>query len=71
MFDTCMEKEGGDGHVSKMARTLARGERLCKPFEGQENFKLKGDMWLKLGNMRESSYHFQRPLTIVFLSSQS
>lgn len=55
MFKTCIEKEGGDGHVTKMARALAHGEQLSKPFEGQENFRLKGDMWLKLGNMR--TYH--------------
>lgn len=66
VFDTCIEKEGGDGHVSKMARALAHGERLCKPFEDRENFKLKGDMWLKLGNMRE--YLFVFPQNVLFLS---
>ncbi|KAK2763068.1 hypothetical protein FQN54_009701 [Arachnomyces sp. PD_36] len=51
VFDTCIEKEGGDGHVTKMARALAHGERFSKPYEAQDNFRLKGDMWLKLGNM--------------------
>lgn len=65
VFDTCIEEEGGDGHVSKMARTLANGEHVCKPFEGQENFRLKGNMWLKLGNMREYPYI---PQFLYFLS---
>jgi hypothetical protein len=53
VFDTCMEKEGNDGHVTKMARALANGEKLSKPYEGKEEFRIRGDMWLKLGNMRE------------------
>ncbi|EQL33460.1 hypothetical protein BDFG_04603 [Blastomyces dermatitidis ATCC 26199] len=44
-----------DGHVSKFVRTLAYGEKLCKPFEAdekyQEAFLVRGDMWIKLANM--------------------
>lgn len=46
-----------DGHASKFVRTLAYGEKLCKPFEldekYQEAFLVRGDMWIKLANMGE------------------
>ncbi|KAI9834536.1 MAG: hypothetical protein M1819_002912 [Sarea resinae] len=40
-----------DGHTSKLVRTLAHGEEICRPFESLGSFRVKGDMWLKLGNM--------------------
>jgi hypothetical protein len=54
VFETCLAHEGYDGHVTKMARALANGGRICKPYENREDFKVKGDMWLKLGNIRKS-----------------
>lgn len=40
-----------DGHASKLVRALAHGERFCRPWEKSEKFRIKGGMWLQLGNM--------------------
>ncbi|EEP79062.1 predicted protein [Uncinocarpus reesii 1704] len=40
-----------DGHAVKLLRTLAYGEKVCKPYENKNGFPVKGDMWLKLANM--------------------
>jgi hypothetical protein len=40
-----------DGHASKFVRALAHGEKVCKPWEGEEGFPIKGDMWRLLGHM--------------------
>ena len=40
-----------DGHASKLIRALAHGERICKPYEKSEKFRIKGIMWEKLANM--------------------
>ena len=40
-----------DGHACKLVRALAHGERICGPWEKSDKFRIKGDMWLKLGNM--------------------
>ena len=47
-----------DGHVGKFVRALKNGEEVCKPFEhGKDasSFPIKGDMWLKLGQMAYDS----------------
>lgn len=40
-----------DGHAAKFVRSLANGERRCKPYEEKQVFPLKHDMWLQLANM--------------------
>ena len=40
-----------DGHASKLIRAIAHGEQVCRPFEDSEKFRIKGKMWLQLGNM--------------------
>ena len=40
-----------DGHASKLLRALAHGAEICKPYESNEHFRIKHDMWLQLGNM--------------------
>jgi hypothetical protein len=42
-----------DGHASKLIRTIAQGEKVCKPYEGEADdvFPLKGELWLKLAHM--------------------
>lgn len=46
-----------DSHVVKLLRAIANGERVCKPFEGENagtvSFAFQKDMWLKFGNMGE------------------
>lgn len=50
-----VNKYPDDGHASKLVRALAHGEQVCKPYEDKEGFMVKGDMWLKLGNMAVDS----------------
>ncbi|MCJ1380737.1 hypothetical protein MMC17_003845 [Xylographa soralifera] len=45
-----------DGHASKLVRAIAHGEQVCKPFEGSEKFRIKGKMWLQLGNMGKKTH---------------
>ena len=45
-----------DGHGSKLVRALKHGEEVCKPYEGNGNFRIRGPMWEKLGNMGKSPY---------------
>ncbi|KAL8923063.1 MAG: hypothetical protein Q9172_003309 [Xanthocarpia lactea] len=40
-----------DGHASKLVRALRHGEEICRSYEGDERFRIKGDMWVKLGHM--------------------
>ncbi|KAL8772761.1 MAG: hypothetical protein Q9209_002106 [Squamulea sp. 1 TL-2023] len=40
-----------DGHASKLVRALRHGEEICRPYEDDPRFRVKGDMWLKLGHM--------------------
>ncbi|PGH11913.1 hypothetical protein AJ79_04605 [Helicocarpus griseus UAMH5409] len=55
IFTQSINHERDDGHASKFIRTLAYGEKLCKPFEQDEKYKeaflMRGDMWIKLANM--------------------
>lgn len=54
IFHSSVVHPQDDGHVVKMVRAVANGERVCKPFEGQgkeKGFVIHGDMWLKIGNM--------------------
>lgn len=43
-----------DGHISKLARAVANGERVCRPYDAKAKdlgLTITGDMWLKIGNM--------------------
>ncbi|KAF3479537.1 HypA [Arthroderma uncinatum] len=51
IFKTTVGLEQDDGHAAKFVRHVAHAEKLCKPYEGKDGFRIKGDMWLKLGNM--------------------
>ncbi|QSS58208.1 hypothetical protein I7I51_07631 [Histoplasma capsulatum] len=57
VFAQAINHPQDDGHASKFIRTLAFGEKLCKPFEEDEKcreaFLVNGDMWIKLANMGE------------------
>lgn len=57
LFNTGNAHPQDDSHVVKLVRAIANGERVCKPLEdkGEANeFMIKGDAWLKAGNMGES-----------------
>ena len=40
-----------DGHSSKLIRALANGQKVSAGFGAKEAFRIKGDMWMKLGHM--------------------
>jgi hypothetical protein len=40
-----------DGHVAKLIRALAHGQKQSGKFEGKEGFRVKGSMWDNLGHM--------------------
>lgn len=40
-----------DGHAAKLVRALAHGQRISRPWESTENFRIKDSLWLQLGNM--------------------
>ena len=44
-----------EGHVAKLVRALAHGQAVSKPYEQKESFRVKGDMWLQLGQMAMDS----------------
>lgn len=46
-----INKIDDDGHGCKLIRALSHGERLCAPWEQSEKLRIRGKMWLKLGNM--------------------
>lgn len=50
IFDRSKEHED-DGHMAKLARALANGDRVCKPYEDREHFRIKGKMWSQMGHM--------------------
>lgn len=50
-----------DGHLAKFVRTVAFAEELCRPYESSGNLKnlpVKGDMWLKIGNLGKIEHSF-------------
>ncbi|EAS31040.3 HypA-like protein [Coccidioides immitis RS] len=51
VFTTAFVNKKEDGHAAKLMRTLAYAEKACKRYENKDGFLVKGDMWLKLGNM--------------------
>lgn len=40
-----------DGHVAKFVRAVKNGEEACRKFEDEEDFMVKGDMWLRIARM--------------------
>ena len=50
-----------DGHASKLVRALAHGEVVCRKFEDQAGFMVRGDMWRKLGHMAVDSVEAGEP----------
>jgi len=42
-----------DGHAAKLVRAVAHGQAICGKWEnkGSREFRVRGDMWLKVGHM--------------------
>ena len=52
-----------DGHSSKLVRSFAQGEQICKPYEKETDdvFPIKGEMWLQLGHIAIDSVEAGSP----------
>lgn len=55
VFSHSIQHPADDGHLVKLVRTLAHGQRVCEAFEsrGPEVMPVSGNMWLQIGNMGE------------------
>jgi len=60
-----------DGHLAKLARALAHGELVCRPFEDRESFRIKGKMWSQLGHMGKHYVPLHRDRNIAYLVSSN
>lgn len=58
-----------DGHLSKLVRALANGEKVCRPFEARAEelgLLITGDMWLKIANMGKADTWIRCTLKTMF-----
>jgi hypothetical protein len=52
IFARSIAHPGDDGHLAKLARALAHGQKVCEAFESKHpEMPIKGDMWLRIGNI--------------------
>ena len=54
VIDRAFRLEEEDGHVVKLIRVAALGERVCSAYQNDEGFVLKNDMWVRVAQMRKS-----------------
>lgn len=59
VFARSVTHPSDDGHLVKLVRALANGEKACQPYESQgpQVMPISGDMWLRIGNMGEFTVH--------------
>lgn len=50
-----------DGHLVKLLRALANGERVCEKFATRDGFVIKGDMWKQMGHMAIDAWEAGEP----------
>ncbi|OQE24965.1 hypothetical protein PENFLA_c009G11039 [Penicillium flavigenum] len=56
IFARSIAHPGDDGHLAKLARALAHGQKVCKAYESKKpEMPIKGDMWLRIGNIAVDS----------------
>ncbi|KAK5789410.1 hypothetical protein VI817_008534 [Penicillium citrinum] len=55
VFSHCIKHPGDDGHLVKLVRALAHGEKVCEVVDKDSQMPIVGDMWLKIGNMAVDS----------------
>lgn len=55
VFSRCNKHPGDDGHLVKLVRALAHGEKVCEAVDKDSRMPIHGDMWLKIGNMAVDS----------------
>jgi hypothetical protein len=49
-FERVKNYEADDGHAIKLMRQVAAAEKICMNYEGNEAFRIHGDMYLKIGS---------------------
>ncbi|OJJ95464.1 hypothetical protein ASPACDRAFT_55148 [Aspergillus aculeatus ATCC 16872] len=66
IFAFCNRHSQDDGHLAKLVRAVANGERACRPFEEERRWPIKGDMWLRIANMAmdSTSDHDHHPMWV-------
>ncbi|KAJ5958157.1 uncharacterized protein N7479_005307 [Penicillium vulpinum] len=56
IFVRSIAHPGDDGHLAKLARALAHGQKVCQTYESKiPEMPIKGDMWLRIGNIAVDS----------------
>ncbi|KAL2859779.1 uncharacterized protein BJX67DRAFT_387296 [Aspergillus lucknowensis] len=58
-----VNEQHDDGHVAKFVRALKNAEEVCKDFEDDAGFMVKGDMWLRIARMAYDSTLETTPMT--------
>lgn len=55
VFSQSVRHPADDGHLVKLVRALAHGQKVCRSFESTQTqaMTIMGDMWLRIGNMGE------------------
>lgn len=69
VFSHCIKHPGDDGHLVKLVRALAHGEKVCEVVDKDSQMPIVGDMWLKIGNMGMFIHAFSWYLGIDFSNS--
>jgi hypothetical protein len=54
IFGRAVSHDTDDGHLAKLARAVAHGQRVCQGFENKHQMPINGDMWLRIGNIGKS-----------------
>ena len=54
LFARSIAHPDDDGHLAKLVRALAHGQKVCQPYERTNpEMQIKGNMWLRVGNIGE------------------
>ncbi|KAJ5318023.1 hypothetical protein N7508_002531 [Penicillium antarcticum] len=53
IFERAVSHSTDDGHLAKLARAVAHGQRVCQGIENK--MPINGDMWLRIGNIAVDS----------------
>lgn len=51
IFSRAVTHPTDDGHMVKLVRAVAHGEKVCRALEGSQKMVITGDMWRQIGNM--------------------
>jgi hypothetical protein len=51
IFERAVTHGTDDGHLAKLARAVAHGQRVCQGVENKKKMPINGDMWLRIGNI--------------------